>query len=286
MLSGRGYRPGGRARRRGGPDGWLDDWGGAYPMEGPGILAPGGRRRWPPMEGLAWTVEPVAPALFPAARASGEALGDSVAPSSSVGDEPRSPIRRDEISAQAMLPMQARNEIKPRVRAEGGPKCTGDTRDARGLSGGRAGRFFFSAVPTRSCSPRRRSGPSRWSKIAGPSGSATWRWTPNTCWMEVVVPASLGPIARAWDASLFGPAGVPAGGHVIGAPGCGMRRSWRWGAPITRPTDWPGRKPPHRPCTRGRRVRLTVPPSPVGTARLRVQASGRPGAAVRGARQV
>jgi amidase len=210
--------------------GWLGDWGGAYAMA-PGILAQS-EAALAEMEGLGWTVEPVAPP-FPA-RALWEAWVTlrQFAVALALGGH-----WRDE-AAQAQLPAQARWEVSHGFALKGAEVQWATEARAAWLAAAREmfGRFDAVVLPATQVWPYPVE--DRWPDRIGETVMDTYHR-----WMEVVVPASLGGLPALGMPAGFGAGGLPAGVQLIGAPGSdatllALGRAWHAA------TDWPGRRPP------------------------------------------
>jgi amidase len=226
------YRPGsGKAPAR--PRiGWLGDWGGAYPME-PGILAQA-EAALGVMEGLGWAVEPVAPP-YPA-RALWEAWTTlrQFAVAMSLG-----PYWRDE-AQQAQLPAQAKWEISHGfARKVAEVEWAAETRLAwLGAALEMFGQYDAVVLPSTQVWPF--AVEARWPETIGAQAMDSYHR-----WMEVVVPASLAGLPALALPAGFGPAGLPAGVQLIGAPGADAMLM-ALGQAYHTATDWPGQRPP--PC--------------------------------------
>jgi len=216
--------------------GWLGDWGGAYPMEA-GILAQA-EAALATMEGLGWTVEPVAPPFPAAALWEAWVTLRQFAVAMSLGIH-----WRDEYQ-QAMLPMQARYEISHGFARKGAEVQWATETRAAWLVAAREIFARYDAVVLPSTQVWPFTVEHRWPERIGDVAMDTYHR-----WMEVVVPASLGGLPVLGMPAGFGAAGLPAGVQVIGAPGADAT-ILALGRAYHAATDWPGRKPPPEPAPR------------------------------------
>jgi amidase len=186
--------------------GWLGDWGGAYAME-PGILELAGTAL-ARMDGLGWTVEPVAPPLPRELLWQSWTDLRSFAVSQELGEHWRDPERRAALNPQAAWEVERgfamTGEAVERAAAQrAGWLAALDTLFAR---------FDALVLPSTQVWPF----PAEWSwptEIAGQGMDSYHRW------MEVVVPASLAGLPVLNLPAGTGEAGLPGGVQLIGKAG-------------------------------------------------------------------
>jgi amidase len=210
--------------------GWLGDWGGAYVME-PGILAQA-EGALSVMEGLGWSVEPIAPPF--AAEALWEAWCSlrQFAVAMNLG-----PYWREE-AHQALLPAQAKWEITHGfARKVAEVEWAAETRIAW-LAAAREMFAQYDAVILPSTQTWPFAVEARWPEVIGDRVMDTYHR-----WMEVVVPASLAGLPALALPAGFGANGLPAGVQMIGAPGAdGLLMAL--GRAYHDATGWPEKNPP------------------------------------------
>lgn len=219
-----------RAAVAGSRIGWLDDWGGAWPVE-PGIaeLCEATLRVF---EGLGCAVEPVAPP-FPA-----EALWQSWTVLRSWAAAGRRGALYADPGTQALLKPALIWEIERGLALSNAEILAASAvrsewyRAAAGLFA----RYDALALPSTQVWPF----PAEWDWPKAINGQAMDTYHR---WMEAVVPVSLIGLPCLGLPAGFGAAGLPAGMQLFG-PAWSDRRLLQLGQAYHDATDWPGRCPP------------------------------------------